>query len=189
MPHSPLHQIVMNPAFRLTPANSPFVKAGTLRFPLPRPPSRSDQMLSLRQVVGSTISSAHAFDSLSDERQVAFTAGASAVVATLDQNHKITQRFFRAHPTTQAVNTASSAYGSTAPDSRSRAAAASRDAGVGASFHGSAGGSLADSPGGKATTARERIKAATCVAFSSDGKLLAVGEVRLLLHQGALAWC
>ncbi|EOD52459.1 putative wd repeat protein [Neofusicoccum parvum UCRNP2] len=67
-------------------------------------------MLSLRQVVGSTISSAHAFDSLSDERQIAFTAGAAAVVATIDNDHKITQRFFRAHPTTLAVNTASSAY-------------------------------------------------------------------------------
>ncbi|GME49141.1 Mitogen-activated protein kinase-binding protein 1 [Neofusicoccum parvum] len=132
-------------------------------------------MLSLRQVVGSTISSAHAFDSLSDERQIAFTAGAAAVVATIDNDHKITQRFFRAHPTTLAVNTASSAYGSPLPGSRGHGAASLRDA-VGASTYGSAGGDWADSPGGKSSTARDRIKAATCVAFSSDGKYIAVGE-------------
>lgn len=165
----------MNPAFRLTPASSPFSKSGPLR-PIPSRPSRSDHMLSLRQVVGSTISSANAFDSLPNDRQVAFTAGAAAVVATIDDCHNVSQRFFRAHPTTEAINTASSAYGTPASDSRSRGAASSRDAGVGASSHGSAGADWANSPGGKSSSAKDRIKAASCVAFSKDGKYIAVGE-------------
>ncbi|KAB2573163.1 Mitogen-activated protein kinase-binding protein 1 [Lasiodiplodia theobromae] len=162
----------MNPAFRLVPAASPFSKS---RSSFSKP-SRSDDMLSLRQVVGSTIGSALAFDSLPHERRVAFTAGAAAVVATIDEDHKVTQRFFRAHPSTQAVHTASAAYGTPASDARNRGAVSSRDAGVGASLHGSAAGDWADSPGGKSSSAKDRIKAATCVAFSSDGKYIAVGE-------------
>ncbi|OJD31843.1 wd repeat protein [Diplodia corticola] len=165
----------MNPAFRLVPAASPFSKSGSLRASFSKP-SRSDDMLSLRQVVGSTISSALAFDSLPHERRVAFTAGAAAVVATIDEDHHVTQRFFRAHPTTQAVHTASSAYGTPASDARSRGAVSSRDAGVGASLYGSPAADWADSPGGKSSSTKERIKAATCVAFSADGKYIAVGE-------------
>ncbi|KAK8183818.1 quinon protein alcohol dehydrogenase-like superfamily [Phyllosticta citribraziliensis] len=176
MSFSPLHQsAVMNPAFRLTPVNSPFVKNGTLRSPYRA--SRSDLMLSLRQVIGTTASSANAFDSLPSERTFAFTAGAAAVIAHIDDDHQVKQRFFRARPSTTAGNQAPSIYGTPTPShNSSRTAASLRDAGVGASPYGPSGSDWADSPGGKSLTAKDRIKAATCVSFSSDGKFLAVGE-------------
>ncbi|KAK8174240.1 hypothetical protein IWX90DRAFT_413607 [Phyllosticta citrichinensis] len=176
MSFSPLHQsAVMNPAFRLTPVNSPFVKNGTLRSPYRA--SRSDLMLSLRQVIGTTASSANAFDSLPSERTFAFTAGAAAVTAHIDDDHQVKQRFFRARPSTTAGNQAPSIYGTPTPShNSSRTAASLRDAGVGASHYGPSGSDWADSPGGKSLTAKDRIKAATCVSFSSDGKFLAVGE-------------
>ncbi|KAK7553425.1 WD40-repeat-containing domain protein [Phyllosticta citricarpa] len=166
----------MNPAFRLTtPTNSPFVKNGTLRSPYRA--SRSDLMLSLRQVIGTTASSANAFDSLPSERTFAFTAGAAAVIAHIDDDHQVKQRFFRARPSTTAGNQTPSVYGTPTPSHNgSRTAASLRDAGVGVSHYGSPGGDWADSPGGKSLTAKDRIKAATCVSFSSDGKFLAVGE-------------
>ncbi|KAK8220266.1 WD40-repeat-containing domain protein [Phyllosticta capitalensis] len=175
MSFSPLHQTVMNPAFRLTPAYSPFVKNGTLRSPYRA--SRSDLMLSLRQVIGTTASSANAFDSLPSERIFAFTAGAAAVVVSVDDDLNYKQRFFRARPSATAGTQTPSVYGTSTPShNSSRTAASLRDAGVGVSHYGSPGSDWADSPGGKSLTAKDRIKAATCVSFSSDGKFLAVGE-------------
>ena len=69
------------------------------------------------------------------------------------------------------VTHASSTPNSTpkANDSRNRAAASPRD-----SLYGTL--DWADSPTSKTWTSRERIKAATCLALSRDGRYLAVGE-------------
>jgi len=87
------------------------------------------------------------------------------------------QRFYRARPSAvpvyavSPVTHASSTPNSTpkANDSRNRAAASPRDSLYGAL-------DWSDSPSSKTWTSRERIKAATCLALSRDGRYLAVGE-------------
>jgi hypothetical protein len=170
----------LGPGIKLNPSPSPFLKNAPLRSPVK--PTRADVSLALRQVVGTTASSANAFDSLPSARSFAYTAGAAAVIATVDDQHHVSQRFYRARPTTNPINASASIYGGpstpTQNESRNRAAASLRDAGYGASPLASpALPDWADSPSSKAWTTKEKIKAATCVSFSPDGKYLAVGEV------------
>lgn len=87
------------------------------------------------------------------------------------------QRFFRARPSAAPVyNVTSASQASPSPtstpkanDARNRIAKTSRD-----SLH--ASHDWSDSPSSKTWTSRERIKAATCVSLSRDGRFLAVGE-------------
>jgi hypothetical protein len=170
----------LGPGIKLNPSPSPFLKNTPLRSPVK--PTRAEVSLALRQVVGTTASSANAFDSLPSARSFAYTAGAAAVIATVDDQHHVSQRFYRARPTTNPINASASIYGGpstpTQNESRNRTAVSLRDAGYGASPLASpALNDWADSPGSRAWTMKEKIKAATCVSFSPDGKYLAVGEV------------
>jgi hypothetical protein len=171
----------LGPGIKLNPSPSPFFKNTPLRSPVK--PSRVEANLSLRQVIGTTTNSANAFDSLPTGRCFAYTAGAAAVIASIDGEHKVSQRFYRARPTTNPINPSVSIYGGpstpTQNESRNRTAASLRDAGFGPSPLASpAAHDWADSPSSRAWTMKEKIKAATCVSFSPDGKFLAVGEVR-----------
>lgn len=168
---------------KLTPTASPFTTVKTN----PRSPvkaARAEATLALRTVIGTTTSTANAFDSLPAARCFAYTAGAAAVIATVDDQHNISQRFYRARPTTNPINSSSSVYGGPATptqnESRNRTAAALREVSLGASPYASpATNDWNDSPNARAWNAREKIRAATCVSFSPDGKFLAVGEVSL----------
>jgi len=182
---TPSNPRMMSPAMagiKLNPSPSPFLKNNTpLRSPVKS--SRAEANLALRQVIGTTTSSANAFDSLPSGRCFAYTAGAAAVMASVDEEHNITQRFFRARPTTNPINPSASIYGGpstpTQNESRNRTAASLRDAGFGNSPLASpATVDWPDSPSNRAWTLKDKIKAATCVSFSPDEKFLAVGEVR-----------
>jgi len=169
----------LGPGIKLNPSPSPFFKNTPLRSPVK--PHRADVSLALRQVVGTTANTANAFDSLPSGRSFAYTAGAAAVIATVDDEHHVSQRFYRARPTTNPINASTSIYGGpstpTQNESRNRTAASLRDAGFGGSPLASpAVSEWADSPSSLAWTMKEKIKAATCVSFSPDGKYLAVGE-------------
>lgn len=171
----------LGPGIKLNPSPSPFFKNTPLRSPVK--PTRADVSLALRRVVGTTANSANAFDSLPSANSFAYTAGAAAVIATVDAQHNVSQRFYRARPTTNPINSSSSVYGGPATptqnESRNRTALSLRDAGFGASPLASPANEWSDSPGSRgAWTTKDKIKAATCVSFSSDGKFLAVGEVR-----------
>ncbi|KAF3052254.1 hypothetical protein E8E11_011338 [Didymella keratinophila] len=165
---------------KLTPTPSPFTNPrANLRSPVKT--ARAEATLTLRTVIGTTTRTANAFDSLPSARCFAYTAGTAAVVATVDAQHNISQRFYRARPTTNPINPSSSIYGGpstpTQNESRNRAAASLREVSIGASPLASpALNDWNDSPNNRAWTAREKIKAATCVSFSPDGKFLAVGE-------------
>ncbi|KAF2839571.1 WD40 repeat-like protein [Patellaria atrata CBS 101060] len=166
-------------ALRLTPSNSPYTRNSVVRSPIKS--GRQDLGLSLKQVIGTTTVSSNGFDSLPIARSFAFTAGAAAVITTVDDDNQITQRFFRARPTAAPLNPSTSIYGPSTPtnssiDVRTRTVASLRESSLGTSPFGSPIGEWGDSPGNKTWTARERVKAATCVAFSRDGKYLAVGE-------------
>jgi hypothetical protein len=168
---------------KLNPSPSPFFKHAPLRSPVK--PTRADVSLALRQVVGTTATSANALDSLPSGHSFAYTAGAAAVIATVDDQHRVSQRFYRARPTTNPLNASASVYGGpstpTQNESRNRTAASLRDAGYGGASPLASPAAIewSDSPGNKPWTMKEKIKAAKCVSFSHDGKFLAVGEVGL----------
>ncbi|EKD12799.1 uncharacterized protein L3040_006953 [Drepanopeziza brunnea f. sp. 'multigermtubi'] len=166
---------------KLTPSNSPFAR--TPRSPFkPRGPYESG--LSLRRIIGTTVSSPTAFDTLSSSRIFAYTAGAAAVVVNVDDTSKYSQRFFRARPTALPLNNAAATYSSpstpanSANDGRNRAMLTLRDSAVPYSPSTAHSSSLewGDSAVSKTWTSRERIKAATCLSMSQDGRFLAVGE-------------
>ncbi|KAK3315367.1 hypothetical protein B0H66DRAFT_343061 [Apodospora peruviana] len=160
---------------KLTPSNSPFLSRSS-RSPI-RSRASYDTCLSLRRVVGTTCSSPTGFDSV--HSAFAYIAGGAVVVVDVSGEH-YSQRFYRARPSAipvygvSPITHSSSTPNSTpkANDSRNRAAASPRDSLYGASFDWS------DSPSSKpgTWTSRERIKAATCLALSRDGRYLAVGE-------------
>lgn len=169
----------ITPGIKLNPSPSPFLQKTPLRSPVKT--GRAEVNLALRQVIGTTTNSANAFDSLPSARCFAYTAGAAAVIASIGPDHNVSQRFYRARPTTNPLNPSSSIYGGpstpTQNESRNRTAASLRDAGFGGSPLASpAANDWAESPSGRAWTMKEKIKAATCVSFSPDGKFLAVGE-------------
>lgn len=165
-------------ALRLTPSNSPFHKTTTsprspTRFPKPDEPG-----LQLRHVIGTTASSSTAFDCLPSSRLFAHTAGACAVLAEVKATTDgltAKQRFYRARPTP----TGTSRDGGATPtpgDPRHRALGYVREQSVGGSPLASTGRDWSDSPAGRSTTAKDRVKAATSVALSPNGKWLALGE-------------
>ena len=165
---------------RSTPNNSPFARSNTIKAS-PTKSTRADAGLSLRHVIGTTANSSNAISTHHSSRSLAFIAGAAAVLATFDEHLKVSQRFYRARPTAIPLNPTPVVYSPSTPvtpgaDLRTRAAVSLRDAGATGSPYGTPTGDWADSPGGKPWSARERVKAATCVSLSPDGKYLAVGE-------------
>ncbi|KAJ0124952.1 hypothetical protein J7T55_006295 [Diaporthe amygdali] len=146
--------------------------------PNSRFPSRGkaqEPCLFLKRVIGTTCTSPTGFDSV--EQSFCYIAGGAVVVADIDGN-KYSQRFYRARPAAVPVfSVAPVQHGSSGPyatpkanDARNRVAAAPRDSSY------SSPSDWGDSPAAKTWTSRERIKAATCVSLSRDGRFLAVGE-------------
>ncbi|KAF8460230.1 WD40-repeat-containing domain protein [Kalaharituber pfeilii] len=170
-----------NPGLKLTPSNSTsnFLPRGSqARTPNNKVRNtQSETGLYLRRVIGCSTT---AFDSHPASRSFAYTAGAAAVVVQLDESLQITQRFFRARPNAPTWSSASSQVNSIQSsaflESRSRLSQSLKDLGIGYSTSLATPFSIEDSPSSKTWTARERIKAATCVSFSPDGRWLAVGE-------------
>ncbi|CAM1504806.1 Fc.00g023970.m01.CDS01 [Cosmosporella sp. VM-42] len=161
-----------NNRLKFTPSNSPFLSRPS-RSPM-RGRALHDSKLFLKRVIGTTCSSPTGFDTVNSS--FAYIAGGAVVVVDVDGDDH-SQRFYRARPTAvpiYSVTTYQNAPSTPtatpkANDSRGRVAASFRD-----SPH--TGFDWGDSPGGKTWTSRERIKAATCLALSREGKYLAVGE-------------
>lgn len=175
---------------KLTPSNSPYAR--TPRSPN-KPRSHYESGLSLKRIIGTTVSSPTGFDSLSSLRIFGYCAGAAVVITTLNEDLQYSQRFFRARPTavplipynptyaTSSTTFPPSTPTNTANDSRNRSVVSLRDsvAGHSPSTTGASHFEWGDSPSSKTWTSRERIKAATCLSISRDGRFLAVGEVCL----------
>jgi hypothetical protein len=141
--------------------------------------SRNDAGLSLRHVIGTTANSPNSMDTLPSHRSLGFTAGAAAVICSFDDKLRLNQRFYRARPTAVPLNPTPTVYSPSTPGGTAefRSRSSIRESGVGTAPYSPGTAEWSDSPGGKSWTARERVKAATCVSFSPDGKYLAVGEV------------
>jgi hypothetical protein len=147
---------------------------------------KSDAGLSLRHVIGTTANSPNAIATLPSKNLLAFTAGAAAVLCSFDDKLTFTQRFYRARPTAVPLNPVTNVYGPATPNgvNEFRARTAVRESIAGGPLS-PTGGEWSDSPG-RSWTARERVKAATCVSFSQDGKYLAVGEVGFVVRIGRI---
>ncbi|KJZ80492.1 hypothetical protein HIM_00342 [Hirsutella minnesotensis 3608] len=161
-----------NSRLMLTPSNSPFLRPSKS---LTRGrPSLQESRLSLKRVVGTTCRSPTGFDTVNS--LFAYVAGGAVVVVDVQGAH-YSQRFYRARPAAVPVYSVASAQnafaaGTSTPkanDSRNRVAPHYRDSPYSPA-------EWTESPGSKTWTSRERIKAATCLALSRDGKYLAVGE-------------
>lgn len=131
--------------------------------------------LSLKRVIGTTCTNPTAFDTAG--HCFAYVAGAAVVVVDLD-GVVYKQRFYRARPTASPVfqvapvspsSTHSSNTTPKANDAKNRVAWRSRESQFGSPDCGSSSNS-------RTWTSRERIKAATCLSLSRDGRFLAVGE-------------
>lgn len=139
-----------------------------------RPPSRSSlqSSLSLRTVLGTSTTTPNGFSSHDQSKTFALCAGSAAVLAELDDDGNISQRFFRARPSATGMNQVASFYNQSTPpstpDSRTRSLAHVRS-NPHLNIHSSSPQSDLSS--------RERVKAVTSVSISPNGRFLAVGEV------------
>ncbi len=164
-------------SFRLTPKNrfTPMQTAGKSA------PEDSGLSLLLKTVIGTTTSSANAFDFVHESHSFVVCAGSAVVLSQLDEKLNVTQRFFRARPDVWPVNAIPSFYNSSAaqgvPDPRNRLASSLRDGGHGQAPGIFAMGSSSTESAGRGK-ANKRTRDVSCVSLSPGGKLLAVGEVR-----------
>ena len=164
-------------ALRLTPSNSPFYKNNTSPRSPTKAPKPDEPGLQLRHVIGTTTASSTAFDTLPASRLFAHTAGACAVLAEVQATSEglsAKQRFYRARPT--PAGNSRDGLTPTPSEPRHRALGFVREQSVGGSPLASSGRDWSDSPSGRSTTAKDRVKAATSVALSPNGKWLALGE-------------
>ncbi|KXL48835.1 hypothetical protein M433DRAFT_60317 [Acidomyces richmondensis BFW] len=163
---------------RLTPSNSPFFRSTPPRSPT-KTTRTEEPGLRLSKVIGTTTSSANAFDCLPSARKFAYTAGAAAVVAVIRDDLTIDQTFFRARPAlTGTAGDPSGLWPSTPVpnDARNRTVGVVKEQKLCGSPLAPSARDWSDSPTGKSITAKDRIKAAKSVALSPNGKWLAVGE-------------
>lgn len=157
---------------KLTPSNSPYL-------PHPaRSPYRSrgpvDPHLSLKRVVGTTCASPTGFDSV--KSLFAYIAGGAVVVVDVD-GAEYTQRFYRARPTALPIySTPPLPYSPSTPSQTPKANDSRNRVSLRESTYGSLDWAESPTSSSKTWTSRERIKAATCLALSKEGKFLAVGE-------------
>jgi hypothetical protein len=166
-------------SLKITPSNSPVLRPGT-RSPYKTTPHQAN--LSLQTVIGTTTATPNGFSSHEPTRSFALCVGSAAILAEIDADSTVSQRFFRARPTATAVNPITSFYNQpstpTTPDNRNRSTPSVRLGASATLYGGSPAGDWADSTGSRSGTSRERIKAVTSVAISPNGRFLAVGEVR-----------
>ena len=177
----------MTPQSRINPANNGSglkLTSTPGKPPGTKSPTRSPHRpfaLGLQRVIGTTTSSPNGFDCLRASAIFAHCAGSAVVVTTLGDDDQFTQRFYRARPTAAAVSSHNPSITPTTPtrgpDYQTRTIGSLKDGSPGAFCAGTPYRDSVDSPGQKTWTARERIKATTCVSLSRDGRFLAIGEV------------
>lgn len=168
-----------NAGLRLTPSNSPYFKSTTPRSPVKAQHRNEEPGLQLKKVIGTTTTSSLGFDALPSAKCFAYIAGAAAVVATVEDDLSVKQRFFRARPSSATSGKEGTSQWPSSPtptEPRHRALGHVRGESLGGSPLGTSARDWSDSPSGKTTTAKDRVKAVTSVALSPNGKWVALGE-------------
>ncbi|PYI28537.1 WD40 repeat-like protein [Aspergillus indologenus CBS 114.80] len=178
-------------SFRITPTNSPVLRPSTRSSMHKTPPQQA--ILALQTIIGTTTNSPRGFSSHAGSNSFAICAGSTVVLAEIDEQNVLQQRFFRARPSATSVNPVTSFYNTstppTTPDSRAKTPSGTRSAAQSVLHGGNAGNELAECNSPRGWSSRERVKAVTSVAISPNGGLLAVGETgygpRVLVYSTA----
>lgn len=164
-------------SLRLTPKNRFHPTNTPTHTPVKQAREDSGLQLTLKNVIGTTTSSANAFDATPAHHTFVCCAGPAAILSQVDENLNITQRLFRARPNASPVNATPSFYNPSTPPNtpgRSRQGSPLKDAGYG--LGSTASLEYAADPQGQGR-AGIRSRESTCVSLSHYGKFLAVGEV------------
>ena len=157
---------------RLTPRHRLYPKSNATR-------SQEDDRLQLclKSVIGTTTTTANAFDSNLIRRCFVYCAGPAAIVSQVHEDFSITQRLFRASPNAVPVNPTPSFYNPNTPPTtptRSRYGSPFKEGGL-ANGIGAALEYAVDSPGTRKL--QNRVREVTCVSIGCQADLLVVGEV------------
>lgn len=169
---------------RLSTTQPTSAKSTPTKSPYPRTASRSPRKpnngtsLNLRHVIGTTTTNPNGLSVHSSSDTFAYCAGSAAVLAKVEPDASVTQRFFRARPLASSINPHIPYYEPGTPTgtpTKHHSIMPGRLNSVVTSTH-SPARSRWDEDVTPTWTARERIKAVTCVSISSDGRFLAVGE-------------
>ena len=157
---------------RLTPRHRLYPPANATR-------SQDDDRLQLclKTVIGTTTTSANAFDSSPSRHCFVYCAGPAAIVSQAHEDFSITQRLFRARPNALPINATPSYYNPHTPPTtptRSRQGSPFKEAAF-TNGHGATLEYIPDSPGTRRS--QNRVREATCVSIGRQGDFLAVGEV------------
>ncbi|KAL4867721.1 hypothetical protein BDV12DRAFT_170957 [Aspergillus spectabilis] len=165
------------PSLRLTPSNSPSLRPPTRSS---NKPSLYQSALSLQTVIGTTTTTPNGFSYHDQSRSFAFCAGSAGVLAELDDDNNVNQRFFRARPSASSINPVTSFYNQSTPpatpDTRSKSLPSMKTASYIGTYNGSPSSEVVEAPSPRVWSSRERVKAVTSVAISPNGRLLALGE-------------
>jgi WD40 repeat protein len=161
---------------KITPANSPLMRPGPRSQKLGTQPAS----LSLRKIIGTTTTSSRGLACHYDSSTFAYCAGSAAVLAKVDDGGEISYRFFRAQPAALPMHPCVSVYNPTSPTANSE----NRRRTILPFKHGTDDRYSNSSPrriwgdegSSKTWSARERVKAVSCVDLSPNGRFLAVGE-------------
>lgn len=157
-----------------TPTQSPLPKG----IRSPRRGTTTSSVLQLKNVIGTTTSTPSGLSCCAVSNSYAYCAGSVAVLAHIEADHSVSYRYFKARPTVVPINQTTSYYDSSSSPStptRRRTVLASKK-GYDDYSATPTGREWSDEAHGQTWTARERIKTATCVSISPDGRLLVVGE-------------
>ena len=133
--------------------------------------------LELKTVIGTTATSANAFDINSELSLFVYCAGSAVVLSHVDEDHSISPRFLRARPDILPINPSQSFYNASTP---SNSPSKIRH---GSPFKAAAFATRDSIPSehtpdtGNHTWSTSRAREATCVAVSRSGNLVVVGEV------------
>ena len=135
--------------------------------------------LSLKTVIGTTTDSGNAFDCLPNLNIYATCAGSAVVLAQVDEQLNVTQRFYKAGSSVAAANTNAPSNSRTLNglgEGLRGAVSPFRDGKLGNANLATYGDSFVHSPG--KSRASTRTRSANCVSLSADCQFLAVGEVK-----------
>ncbi|KAL4785182.1 WD40-repeat-containing domain protein [Aspergillus varians] len=164
-------------SLRGTPSSSPSVRPPTRSS---NKPSLYQSALSLQTVIGTTTTTPNGFSYHDQSKTFAFCAGSAGVLAELDDDNNVNQRFFRARPTASSINPVTSFYNQSmppaTPDGRAKSLSSIKAAPYNGSYNGSPSAEMAEALSPRGWSSRERVKAVTSVAISPNGRFLALGE-------------